>query len=86
MSHRLHLLDAPHVQVAKTRIELSPSRPMYLLICLAYYGAWINRETLATLLWTDSLEDEARHNLRVTFHRAKAQTWATDLTVERTRA
>lgn len=64
MSHRLHLLDAPHVQVAKTRIELAPSRPTYLLICLAYYGAWINRETLATLLWTDSLEDEARHNLR----------------------
>lgn len=81
----LHLLDEPHVQAGEVRLELTPSRPTLLLIYLGYRGEWVSREALAALFWPNSPEEEARHNLRVVLHRAKALPWAEGLEVERER-
>jgi DNA-binding SARP family transcriptional activator len=81
----LYLLDEPHVRVGEVRLELTPSRPAYLLVYLACQGAWVERDSLADLLWPDSPEEEARHNLRVNLHRARSLPWATGLEVERDR-
>jgi len=81
----LYLLDEPHVRVGEVRLELTPSRPAYLLVYLACQGAWVERDSLADLLWPESPEEEARHNLRVNLHRARSLPWATGLEVERDR-
>ncbi len=81
----LYLLDEPHVRVEGGRLELTPSRPTQLLIYLGHRGEWVSREALAGLLWPDSPEDEARHNLRVNLHRAKNLPWAEGLEIERER-
>ncbi|MFC6920239.1 ATP-binding protein [Meiothermus taiwanensis] len=81
----LYLLDEPHVRLGEARLELTPSRPTYLLVYLACQGAWVERERLADLLWPDSPEEEARHNLRVNLHRARSLPWAEALEVERDR-
>ncbi|GEM86510.1 ATP-binding protein [Meiothermus granaticius] len=81
----LYLLDEPHVRVGDVRHDLVPSRPVYLLIYLACRGEWVGREALAGLFWPDRPEEEARHNLRVVLHRAKALPWAGGLEVERER-
>lgn len=81
----LYLLDEPHIRVGGGRLELTPSRPTQLLIYLGYRGEWVSREALAGLLWPDSPEDEARHNLRVNLHRAKALPWSEGLEIERER-
>ncbi|MGK0618131.1 ATP-binding protein [Meiothermus cerbereus] len=81
----LYLLDEPHVRVGEVRLELTPSRPAYLLVYLACQGAWVKRNSLADLLWPESPEEEARHNLRVNLHRARSLPWATGLEVERDR-
>lgn len=85
MTPRLYLLDEPHVQEEGRRLELSPVRPTYLLIYLACRGEWVSREVLAGLLWPERPEKEARHNLRVSLHRARALLWAEGLEVERER-
>ncbi len=81
----LYLLDEPHVRVGDMRHDLTPSRPVQLLIYLACRGEWVSREALAALFWPDSPEEEARHNLRVVMHRARALPWAGGLEVERER-
>lgn len=81
----LYLLDEPHVRLGEVRLELAPSRPAYLLIYLACQGAWVERGSLAGLLWPDSPEEEARHNLRVNLHRARSLPWTEALEVERDR-
>lgn len=81
----LYLLDEPHVRVEGGRLELPTSRPVHLLVYLACQGAWVERESLADLLWPNSAEEEARHNLRVNLHRAKSLPWADGLEVERDR-
>ncbi len=81
----LYLLDEPHVRVGDVRHDLTPSRPVQLLIYLACRGEWVGREALAALFWPDSPEEEARHNLRVVLHRARALPWAGGLEVERER-
>lgn len=85
MSTRLYLLDEPHVWTGEGRLELTAARPTYLLIYLACQGEWVSRESLAGLLWPDSPEEEARHNLRVNLHRAKNLGWAEGMEVERER-
>lgn len=82
----LYLLDEPHVQEeGGRRLELAPARPTYLLVYLACRGEWVSREALAGLLWPERPEDEARHNLRVSLHRARSLPWAKGLEVERER-
>ncbi len=81
----LYLLDEPHVRVEGGRLELAPSRPTLLLIYLGYREEWVSREALAGLLWPESPEEEARHNLRVNLHRARALPWAEELEIERER-
>lgn len=86
MPLRLYLLDEPHVQEeGGCRLELAPARPTYLLVYLACRGEWVSREALAGLLWPERPEDEARHNLRVSLHRARSLPWAKGLEVERER-
>jgi DNA-binding SARP family transcriptional activator/tetratricopeptide (TPR) repeat protein len=85
MSLCLYLLTQPRAQVDSMYFDLLPTRPTYLLIYLAYRNEWVSRESLAGLFWTDSTEDEARHNLRITLHRAKQLPWAKTLDVERGR-
>ncbi|MDW8425168.1 MAG: AAA family ATPase [Meiothermus sp.] len=81
----LYLLDEPHVRVGDgdVRHDLAPSRPALLLLYLACRGEWVSREALAALFWPESPEEEARHNLRVVLHRARALPWATALEVAR---
>ncbi|MBO1435928.1 AAA family ATPase [Meiothermus sp. CFH 77666] len=81
----LYLLDEPHMRVGEVRHDLTPSRPVQLLVYLACRGEWVSREALAALFWPDSPEEEARHNLRVVLHRARALPWAGGLEVERER-
>ena len=81
----LYLLDEPHVRLEGGRLELAPSRPAQLLVYLGYRGEWVSREALAGLFWPESPEEEARHNLRVNLHRAKALPWSEGLEVERER-
>jgi DNA-binding SARP family transcriptional activator len=85
MSLCLYLLTQPRAQIDSTYFDLLPTRPTYLLIYLAYRSEWVSRESLTGLFWTDSVEDEARHNLRITLHRAKKLPWAANLEVERGR-
>jgi DNA-binding SARP family transcriptional activator len=85
MSLCLYLLTQPHAQVDSTHFDLLPTRPTYLLIYLAYRSQWVSRESLAGLFWTENPEEEARHNLRITLHRAKQLPWAETLEVERGR-
>lgn len=80
----LHLLDEPHVR-GEGRLELAPARPTYLLVYLACRGEWVSREALAGLLWPERPEDEARHSLRVSLHRARSLPWAKSLEAERER-
>jgi DNA-binding SARP family transcriptional activator len=85
MSLCLYLLTQPRAQIDSTYFDLLPTRPTYLLIYLAYRSEWVSRESLTGLFWTDSPEDEARHNLRITLHRAKKLPWAANLEIERQR-
>jgi DNA-binding SARP family transcriptional activator/tetratricopeptide (TPR) repeat protein len=85
MLPHLYLLDEPHVQEGERRLELAPARPTYLLVYLACRGEWVSREALAGLLWPERPEEEARHNLRVSLHRARSLPWAKGLEVERER-
>jgi hypothetical protein len=53
MQPSLCLLDAPYFQVTETSIKLKPSKPIYLLIYLAYHHDWLSRDVLSNLLWTE---------------------------------
>jgi len=80
----LRLFGTPSIERPQ-RFELLPHRPVWLLLVLAYRGAWVSRDELLALFWPESDESTARHALRLWLSRAKALPWATDLEIERQR-
>lgn len=81
MASGLQLLGQPRLADS----ELPPTKPVYLLLYLAYSGEWVGREALAELFAPESDEEAARRTLRVLLNRAKALTWAEGLEVEPSR-
>lgn len=81
MPSGLHLLGQPRLEGS----ELPPTKPVYLLLYLAYSGEWVGREVLAEVFAPESDEEAARRTLRVLLNRAKALSWAEGLEVEPTR-
>jgi DNA-binding SARP family transcriptional activator len=65
-SLHLNLLGAPEIQVSgsTTPWQLRDQKARALLFYLAVTGRPQSRDYLATLLWSDSLESNARHSLR----------------------
>jgi DNA-binding SARP family transcriptional activator/tetratricopeptide (TPR) repeat protein len=84
MSGLLRLFGAPTLERPHP-IELPPHRPVWLLLVLAYRGAWIGRDELLALFWPEAQEAAARHGLRLWLSRAKALPWVDGLEVERRR-
>jgi DNA-binding SARP family transcriptional activator len=61
---RIRLLGTPEVQVAGTPLILQHQKARALLYYLAATGSVHTRDHLATLLWSESPESNARHSLR----------------------
>jgi DNA-binding SARP family transcriptional activator len=84
MSMLLRLFGAPVLERPHP-IELPPHRPVWLLLVLAYRGAWVGRDELLALFWPEADEAAARHGLRLWISRAKAIPWVDGLEIERPR-
>src|SRR6266849_10784824 len=61
---RIRLLGVPEVRIAGTPLILHHLKARALLYYLAATGALHTRDHLATLLWSESPESNARHSLR----------------------
>jgi tetratricopeptide (TPR) repeat protein len=81
----LKLLTQPHIMHQKQRFELTPVKPVWLLIHLACRRDWVSREELADLFRPDADEATARHNLRLLLNRAKSLPWLEGLEAKPTR-
>jgi DNA-binding SARP family transcriptional activator len=84
MSTLLRLFGAPVLERPHP-VELPPHRPVWLLLVLAYRGAWVGRGELLALFWPEADEGAARHGLRLWLSRAKAIPWVDGLEIERQR-
>ena len=80
----LRLFGTPSIERPQ-RLEVPRHRPVWLLLVLAYRGAWVSRDELLALFWPEADESTARHALRLWLSRAKALPWATDVEIERQR-
>ena len=60
----LYLLGAPRVKLAEDEIEVKPRKALALLIYLAVTAERHTRDALATLLWPNSDQRNARQALR----------------------
>ena len=81
----VRLLGRPAVQHEDTWLEPPAGLPSALLYYLAYKNAWVSREQLAFLFWSDMPEANARKNLRNLVLRAKELPFAENLEIERSR-
>src|SRR6266568_4417290 len=61
---RIRLLDVPEVRIAGVPLILHHLKARALLYYLAATGSLHTRDHLATLLWSESPESNARHSLR----------------------
>ncbi len=66
-------------------LELPPTKPVCLLVYLAFCADWVSREALAALFYPEEEEGDARRQLRVMLSRARALPWVENLEVENTR-
>ncbi len=55
---------------------IPPSPMLWLFAYLAAAETWVERAEIATLLWADVPESDARNNLRQLLHRSKNLKWA----------
>lgn len=60
----IRLLGSPEVQIAESPLVLNNQKARALLYYLAATGQPRTRDHLATLLWSESFESNARHSLR----------------------
>src|SRR5437660_5627773 len=60
----MRLLGAPDVRIAGAPLALHDQKARALLYYLAATGSLHTRDHLATLLWSESPESNARHSLR----------------------
>src|SRR5512136_1643486 len=67
----IRLLGAPDVQVAGSPLALNNQKARALLYYLAATGRPHTRDHLATLLWSESTDRDARHSLRSDLYRLR---------------
>ncbi|HLV98314.1 MAG TPA: AAA family ATPase [Ktedonobacterales bacterium] len=67
----IRLLGAAHVAIAGTPLALHHQKARALLFYLAATGHAHTRDHLAALLWSDTLEKNARHSLRSTLYQLR---------------
>ena len=67
----IRLFGAPEVRVADSPLILNHQKARALLYYLAATGHAHTREHLATLLWSESSESDARHSLRSNLYRLR---------------
>lgn len=60
----VHLFGVPEIRIAGTPLALHHQKARALLYYLAASGRAFTRDHLATLLWSEALEGNARHSLR----------------------
>src|SRR5690242_2109376 len=60
----IRLLGSPDAQIAETPLALNHQKAKALLYYLAATGQSHTRDHLASLLWSETLESNARHSLR----------------------
>src|SRR5437867_2582863 len=60
----LRLLGSPEAQIAETPLALNNQKAKALLYYLAASGKPHTRDHLASLLWSETFESNARHSLR----------------------
>ena len=82
MAVRLHLFGPPHADLDGVRLELSPHKPIYLLLHLACRREWVGREQLAGLFRPEAPDATARHTVRLLLSRARKLPWAQGLEAE----
>ncbi len=58
------LFGSPEVRIAETLLDLHDQKARALLYYLAATGQSHTRDHLATLLWSETVESNARHSLR----------------------
>ena len=63
-SLKLYLLGPPQVELAENHIEVKPQKALALLIYLACTAERQTRDAVATLLWPESSQQQARAALR----------------------
>lgn len=67
----VRLFGAPDVQVARSLLTLNNQKARALLYYLAATGQPHTRDHLATLLWSESSDHDARHSLRSDLYRLR---------------
>ncbi|MEM7737944.1 MAG: tetratricopeptide repeat protein [Deinococcota bacterium] len=85
MSTYVQLLGTPAIRHDERWLEPAMGLPSALLYYLAHQGAWLSREELAFLFWSDSPEAQARKNLRNLIQRVKDLPFTETLEIERSR-
>src|SRR4051794_12822701 len=63
-SLKLRLLGPPQIEIDNQRVEVKPRKALALLIYLACSEGYQARDSVATLLWPETSQSEARAALR----------------------
>jgi DNA-binding SARP family transcriptional activator len=82
VSTTLRLLEPPHLLFQGKPGDITPQKPVFLLLYLALKHDWVSRNELLVVFYPEDDEQTARHNLRVLINRAKALPWSEGLEVE----
>jgi predicted ATPase/DNA-binding SARP family transcriptional activator len=77
-SLHVRLLGSPQV-TAGTSFPFALERRYQFLAYLAYQGAWVRRDQLAYLFWSDLDDEAARRNVRKTLFKVRQLTWLENL-------
>jgi len=77
---QLQLFGAPGLASGGALLhDLPDSLPGFVTAYLAWRADWLNRESLAGLLWPDRTDADAQRNLRVNLHRVRGLLQVMDL-------
>ena len=71
----LKLLDKPSIRLGGKWEELPQKKELWLVYHLVYKGDWVDRIEIASLLWPDKTDSEARRNLRQMISKIKEISW-----------
>jgi len=82
MSIQVKLFGKPQILHNGEWLTPPVSKPLCLLLYLAYASEWVSREQLAFLFWPDTDESTAKGNLRQLLSRAKKFSFANQLESE----
>jgi predicted ATPase/DNA-binding SARP family transcriptional activator/uncharacterized protein HemY len=82
---KVRLLGAARAESETGLIYFLPDKRYQLLAYLAYKGEWVSRDELAYLFWSETDNENARHNLRQLIKRLKVLSPPEGLEIERER-